>query len=179
MKKYIYAPGILYLVVSIISWPDNAFAYNFDAIFDENDLSSKTETELDDLNRNTKNKIYKREYELYETRKSIFGSGPVEAQTTDSNDSSYSHGNGKSPIPSSESNARSRNSTKHTGGVKEYYDGGYKSGGHSIYIFRCNNGSKYSAFKKGNGYWHDGAGSNYGDRYRNLSTSDFATKKCN
>ncbi len=64
-------------------------------------------------------------------------------------------------------------------GVKEVYDGGLDApNGATIYIVRCTQGSKYTAYKASNGYWKDGTGSNYGDRYRYLSINEFAQKKC-
>jgi hypothetical protein len=35
-----------------------------------------------------------------------------------------------------------------------------------------------TTFQKPDGYWYDDVGSNYGDRYRHLSLSDFARKAC-
>ena len=97
-----------------------------------------------------------------------------------SDTSSVGHNSDIQPPPSSSgSNTRHKGSTQNSGGVKKYYDGGYKtSDGHRIYIIICNGGSKYSVFQKSNGYWFDSDGFNYGDRARNLSIRDFAEKKC-
>ncbi len=65
-------------------------------------------------------------------------------------------------------------------GVKEVYAGGSKApNGSPIYIIKCTGGSSYSAYKASNGFWKDGSGFNYGERYRYLSLQEFAQKKCN
>lgn len=94
--------------------------------------------------------------------------------------SSYSSSSSQSSSSSSGySSSSSSSSSQNNSGVKEVYDGGNKSSdGYPIYIVKCKQGSKVSAFKKPNGYWFDSSGSNYGDRYRNLSLDDFAAKKC-
>lgn len=95
--------------------------------------------------------------------------------------SSYSGGSSSSSASSNRpsSSSSSKSSPKKSSGVKETYDGGYKSSdGHPIYIVRCIQGLKFSAFKRPNGYWFDGSGSNYGTGFRNLSLDQFAAKKC-
>lgn len=68
---------------------------------------------------------------------------------------------------------------QNTRGVKEYYDGGYKSSkGFPIFKFVCNNGNARSAFKDESGRWLDGTGQPYGDRYRNLTPERFAQEGC-
>ena len=65
-----------------------------------------------------------------------------------------------------------------SGGVKETYDAGTKTSGNTVYAVRCNSGGGSTAFQKSDGYWYDTSGNNHGDRYRNLSLSEFARKVC-
>lgn len=84
--------------------------------------------------------------------------------------------------PSSTSSSDSRPSSTKTSsrtGVNEVYNGGYKSSdGHVIYRVKCNSGNSASAYKDSSGWWKDSGGSNYGERYRHLSTKQFAAKFC-
>ena len=96
--------------------------------------------------------------------------------SSDSSANSSTSTSSPSKKASSSSSSRSQNSS----GVKEVYNGGYKSSeGYPIYIIKCKQGSKFNAFQRPNGYWYDGSGSNYGDHYRRLSLDAFAAKKCN
>lgn len=81
---------------------------------------------------------------------------------------------------SSSSSSRSSSSKPSVrSGVKEVYDGGYKSSaGHIIYRVKCHNGKSASAFKDGSGFWKDTGGSNYGERYRYSNEKQFAAKFC-
>jgi len=76
------------------------------------------------------------------------------------------------------SNNSANNSSSRQSGVKEYYDGGYKSSkGSKIYIVKCNDGTKVSVHKQVNGSWYS-VSSNTGSKYKNLSISAFANKYC-
>jgi cytochrome c553 len=91
----------------------------------------------------------------------------------------YSESNGNSNNHSSSGNTRKNNPKNSSSGIKRTYYGGVKSSnGHKIYITKCISGSSFSAFQKPNGFWYDDGGSNYGDRFRNLSLHNFANKKC-
>ena len=73
----------------------------------------------------------------------------------------------------------SSSSSRDSGGLKEMYNGGYKSSqGNIIYIVRCNDGRKISAFKDSSGWWKDGSGSKLGEKYRHLSNQAFGNKYC-
>lgn len=76
------------------------------------------------------------------------------------------------------SNRNTENSSSSNKGVKRVYFGGYKtSQGYKIQIIQCRQGNSYTAFKKNN-FWYDGTGFNYGEKFKGLSLSDFAVKKC-
>ena len=78
----------------------------------------------------------------------------------------------------SSSNSTTKEGLFGSGGVKESYFGGYKSSkGHKIYIIKCNSGGRGNAFYE-NGYWKDGTGNNYGERYRGMSLNSFAKAVC-
>jgi hypothetical protein len=74
--------------------------------------------------------------------------------------------------------SRSSQSSNPQRGVKEvYYSGSKSADGYKIYRIKCTSGSSYTAFQKSDGYWYDTA-FNYGSSYRNLSSGQFAEKKC-
>ncbi len=78
----------------------------------------------------------------------------------------------------SSSNSMSKGGIFGSGGVRESYFGGYKSSkGHKIYIIKCNNGGKGNAFYE-DGFWKDGTGNNYGERYRGMSLNSFSKAVC-
>jgi len=90
--------------------------------------------------------------------------------------SSSSSSSSNSAHASSDNSAN--NSSSRQSGVKEYYDGGYKSSkGSKIYIVKCNDGTKVSVHKQVNGSWYS-VSSNTGSKYKNLSISAFANKYC-
>ncbi len=101
-----------------------------------------------------------------------------------SSSSNYTASSSSSSAPSSSSTRSTSRSSSSScgqlgcGGVKESYWGGYKSSnGYKIYIIRCNNGAKTNAFYE-NGWWKDGSGSSFGQKYRGMSLDRFASSMC-
>lgn len=103
-----------------------------------------------------------------------------EAQTTNTTMPSSSTGNTTSTYSNNASvRDSSKSSSRSTSGLKEVYNGGYKSSqGNIMYIVKCNSGRSVSAFKDNSGWWKDSGGSKMGERYRNLSPQDFGEKYC-
>lgn len=103
-----------------------------------------------------------------------------EYQTTTTSTPSYDSENTTSTYSNNTTSSQSSgSSSQSSSGLKEVYNGGYKSSqGHIIYIVRCNDGRKVSVFQDNSGWWKDGVGSKMGEQYRNLSPQSFGEKYC-
>lgn len=100
--------------------------------------------------------------------------------STASSSSSYSSSSSDSSSSRSSNRSSERVSTSRSTGVKEIYNtGGKSSKGYIIYKVKCHGGSGTSAYQDGNGWWKDGVGSNFGEKYRHSSKQDFANRYCN
>ena len=99
--------------------------------------------------------------------------------SSSSYDSSSTNSNSSNSTTNSSNSSANRSSSSSPTGLKEIYDGGYKSSqGNIIYRVKCHSGQSASAYKDNNGWWRDSGGSSYGSNYRNLSAQQFGNKYC-
>ena len=106
------------------------------------------------------------------------GVSALASAASDGSSSSYSSYSSPSSSSSSSSSSYSSSSSKKSG-VKEVYDGGYKSSqGFPIYKVKCYGGRSGSAYYDG-GKWYDGSGYSYGSGYNGISSPNgFARVFC-
>lgn len=84
-------------------------------------------------------------------------------------------GSKNSPVSSSPKS----NSDAGKNAVLEIRDGGARSSkGFVIWKIRCATVGSYSVFIDENGWWRDGSGSNYGDKFKNKNIGEGASEFC-
>ena len=150
----------------------DASAYDFNVLFDTTESSKpNVATPLNKFNNNTQTKIYEREVELYNIRKTFFP--PV-----DSNSSNFENSadNSSSELSSPSDNRSSSRSLQPRRGVKNISSNGRVSGVTS-YRVNCTGGSDYVIYEK-SGSWRRGDIGSMGAKYNGWSKERLAEYLC-